>query len=112
MRIYVGNLSYTTSEQSLRDAFEQYGTVDEVSLVTERDTGRSRGFAFVEMGNQEEARQAITALHETELDGRVLTVNEARPQRPRTGGRRFGGERRGGGHEDRGRDDRRRREWR
>ena len=134
MRIYVGNLSYSTTEESLRQAFEKHGAVDEVSIVTDRDTGRSRGFGFVEMGNDEEARQAIETLNETELDGRVLTVNESRPQRRRPGGgRSFGGGGGGGGGgrggggggggRDRGGDrggggggggggDRRRRDWR
>jgi RNA recognition motif-containing protein len=93
MRIYVGNLSYTTTEESLRETFEKFGTVDEVSVIADRDTGRPRGFAFVEMGDAEEGAKAIGALNGTELDGRKLAVNEARPQRSGGGGG-FGG---GGG---------------
>lgn len=95
MRIYVGNLSYETSEEGLREAFEQYGTVESATVVTDRDTGRTRGFGFVEMPD-EEAQQAIEALNEKELDGRALTVNEARPRRESRGGG-GGGDRGGGG---------------
>ena len=98
MRIYVGNLLYGTSEQALREAFEQFGAVDSATVITDRDTGRSRGFGFVEMSN-DEARNTIEALNGTELDGRSLTVNEARPQERRSGtggGGRFGGGGRGG----------------
>lgn len=80
MKIYVGNLSYSTTEQSLRTAFEQFGSVDEVSLVMDRDTGRPRGFAFVTMSNPSEATAAMEALDGSELDGRPLRVNEARPR--------------------------------
>ena len=101
MRIYVGNLSYSTTEESLREAFEAHGSVEEAIIVTDRETGLSRGFGFVEMGNEDEARAAIDALNGTELDGRRLTVNEARPQQRRSGGGGFGGGggagRRGGG---------------
>jgi RNA recognition motif-containing protein len=86
MRIYVGNLSYSTSEQTLRETFERYGTVESATVITDRDTGRSRGFGFVEMSNDEEARNAIEALNGAEVDGRQLTVNEARPQERRSGG--------------------------
>jgi RNA recognition motif-containing protein len=100
--LYVGNLPHSTTEAELRNVFEQHGAVEKVSLVTDRDTGRSRGFAFVEMTNASEADQAIAALNGTELGGRPLTINEAKPKadRPRSGGQRFGG---GGG--GRGRDD-------
>jgi len=94
MRIYVGNMSFSTTEEALRDAFEQHGAVDNVTIVTDRDTGRPRGFGFVEMANNEEAQRAIDALNGTELDARTLTVNEARPQERRGGGGGFG---RGGG---------------
>jgi len=103
MRIYVGNLSYETTEDSLRRAFEPYGAVDSATVVTDRGTGRSRGFGFVEMGNDEEAKNAINSLNGTELEGRTLTVNESRPQERRFGegggggGRGRGGPGRGGG---------------
>lgn len=85
-KLYVGNLSFQTSEDTLRDAFAQYGTVNSAQMVTDRETGRPRGFAFVEMADG--ADQAIQALNNAQLDGRTLTVNEARPRedRPRSGG--------------------------
>jgi RNA recognition motif-containing protein len=83
MRIYVGNLSYETSQGDVRDVFEQFGTVKHVSIVTDRDTGRSRGFGFVEMSGDEEARAAIDGLSGVELAGRLLTVNEAKPRAAR-----------------------------
>jgi RNA recognition motif-containing protein len=100
--LYVGNLPHSTTESELRSAFEAHGAVEKVNIVTDRDTGRSRGFAFVEMTNPAEADKAIAALNGTDLGGRTLTVNEAKPKadRPKTGGQRFGG---GGG--GRGRDD-------
>lgn len=100
--LYVGNLSHSTTESELRTAFEAHGPVEKISIVTDRDTGRSRGFAFVEMTNASEADKAIAALNGTELGGRTLTINEAKPKtdRPR-GGQRFGG----GGGGGRGRDD-------
>ena len=100
--LYVGNLPHSTSESELRTVFEAHGTVEKVSIVTDRDTGRARGFAFVEMANASEADKAIAALNGSELGGRTLTINEAKPKsdRPRSGGQRFGG---GGG--GRGRDD-------
>ena len=98
--IFVGNLDFATTEPSLRALFEQYGTVDRVSLVTDRDTGRSRGFAFVEMGNATEADRAIAALNGAPVDGRALNVNEARPKTD--SGRSFGGGRpQGGGRQRR-----------
>ena len=100
MRIYVGNFSYEMSEQELREAFEAYGEVQEVSLVRDRDTGRSRGFAFVEMPTGEEAQAAIAGLNGKELGGRSITVNEARPRTERGyggGGGGFGGRGGGGG---------------
>jgi cold-inducible RNA-binding protein len=82
-RLYVGNLSFNTTELELREAFSQYGTVAETKLVTERETGRPRGFAFVEMGSEQDAKRAIDELNGRELGGRALAVNEARE---RTGG--------------------------
>ena len=78
--IFVGNLDFSATEASLRSVFEPYGKVDRVNLVTDRDTGRSRGFAFVEMTDSNEADQAIAALNGVNLDGRTLNVNEARPK--------------------------------
>jgi len=100
--LYVGNLPHSTTEAELRGLFEAHGAVEKVSLVSDRDTGRSRGFGFVEMTNASEADKAIAALNGTDLGGRTLTINEAKPktERPRGGGQRFGG---GGG--GRGRDD-------
>jgi RNA recognition motif-containing protein len=83
MNIYVGNLSYGMSEQELRDAFSAYGDVASVKILTDRETGRSRGFGFVEMPNQSEGEAAITQLNGKELSGRVLRVNEARPRERR-----------------------------
>ena len=100
--LYVGNLPHSTTESELRSAFEAHGAVDKVSIVTDRETGLARGFAFVEMTNASEADKAIAALNGTDLGGRTLTINEAKPKsdRPKSGGQRFGG---GGG--GRGRDD-------
>ncbi|MBN1900992.1 RNA-binding protein [Candidatus Sumerlaeota bacterium] len=80
MNIYVGNLSYQMNESDLKTMFEAYGTVDAARIVTDRDTGRSKGFGFVEMPDQEQAESAIKGLHEKEMNGRNLTVNEARPK--------------------------------
>lgn len=97
MKIYVGNMSFNTNEDDLRKAFEAHGTVDSVNIVTDRDTGRPRGFGFVEMSNDTEAKAAIEGLNGKELDGRTLNVNEARP-RPEGGrNRRSGGGGGGGG---------------
>ena len=100
--LYVGNLPHSTTEADLRSAFEAHGNVERVNIVTDRDTGRARGFAFVEMADAGEAEKAIAALNGTALGGRTLTVNEAKPKadRPRSGngGRRFGGG--GGGRDD------------
>ena len=96
-RIYVGNLSYQTTEADLTDLFEQVGQVESVNIITDRDTGRSKGFAFVEM-NDEDAEKAIAQFNGTEVMGRSVTVNEARPREERGGGRGgFGGNRGGGG---------------
>jgi RNA recognition motif-containing protein len=92
--IYVGNISFQTSEQDLDAAFSAYGQVDRVQIVKDRDTGQSRGFAFVEMSNNAEADKAMAALNGADIGGRTLTVNEARPREPRQGGGGFGG---GGG---------------
>ena len=97
MKLYVGNLTFDTTDQDLRDLFTQYGKPTEVALVTDRETGRSRGFGFVTMGNAEEGKAAISALEGKDFQGRNLTVNEARPRedRPQGGGgaRSFGGDR-------------------
>lgn len=93
--IFVGNLSYQTTEDELQAAFAAYGTVERVSIVRDRDTGQPRGFAFVEMANSDDATKAIQSLNGRELNGRAMNVNEARPREERSGGGgRFGG---GGG---------------
>ena len=98
LKIYVGNLSFNTNEEGLRAAFEAHGEVASATVVADRDTGRSRGFGFVEMSNDDQARAAINAMNGTELDGRQLTVNEAKPREAGGGGRGgFGGSRGGGG---------------
>lgn len=98
--IFVGNLDFSATEASIRSLFEPYGAVDRVSLVTDRDTGRSRGFAFVEMNDSSEADRAIAALNGHNLEGRALNINEARPK-PQGGGGGgrggFGGNRNGFG---------------
>ena len=94
--IFVGNLSFNTSEDELRQLFQPYGQVDRVSIMTDRDTGRSRGFGFVEMASDEEGEKAIAGLNGSQVGGRTLNVNEARPKTERGGG---GG---GGGGRDRG----------
>ena len=96
--IFVGNLSFSATEDAVRPLFEGYGTVERINIVTDRDTGQAKGFGFVEMSTQDEAQAAITALNGTQMDGRPLTVNEAKPMEPRSGG---GGRSSGGG---RGRD--------
>ncbi len=90
MNIYIGNLSFETTEESLRQAFEGYGEVSTVSIVTDRYTGKSRGFGFVEMATKGEAQAAITGLNGQELDGQTLNVNEARPRTEKGGGNRGG----------------------
>jgi RNA recognition motif-containing protein len=92
--LYVGNLPHSTTEAELRNLFEAHGAVEKITLVTDRDTGRSRGFGFVEMTNASEADKALAALNGSDLGGRTLTINEAKPKSERPGG--------GGG---RGRDD-------
>ena len=86
MNIYVGNLPHATTDQELREAFEEFGSVDSASVIMDRETGRSRGFGFVEMPNSDEANDAINSLNGTEFGGRTLTVNEARPREKRSGG--------------------------
>jgi cold-inducible RNA-binding protein len=93
--IFVGNLNFNTNEEDLRQAFESYGQVDRVSILTDRDTGRSRGFGFVEMASNEDGEKAIAALNGSQLGGRTINVNEARPKADRSPGG-------GGGGRDRG----------
>jgi cold-inducible RNA-binding protein len=97
--IFVGNLDFNTGEDELRQLFEQYGQVDRVAIMTDRDTGRSRGFGFVEMTNAEDGEKAIAALNGSQVGGRTLNVNEARPKGERSGGGGGGG---GGRGRDRG----------
>lgn len=99
-KIYVGNLPFTATSESLSELFSKFGTVDSSKIVTDRDTGRSKGFGFVEMASADEADAAIAKLHGSDHGGRNLTVNEARPMEPRTGG--FGGGRGGDRGGDRG----------
>lgn len=89
MNIFVGNLSFTTTDDSLNRAFAQYGRVDSARVVLDRDTQRSRGFGFVEMPNEDEAKNAVKSLDGTDLDGRSLRVNEARPRENRRPPRRY-----------------------
>ncbi len=86
MKLYVGNLSFDTTTQDLEQIFGEIGTVESSNLIEDRDTGRSRGFAFVEMSSQEEGQNAISQLNGKEVDGRELKVNEAKPQEKRSGG--------------------------
>lgn len=97
MKLYVGNLSFSTTEETLQAEFGAHGQVEEVAVITDRDTGRPRGFAFVSMSNDGEARAAIEALNGTEVDGRTITVNEARPKSEGGGGGGGRGGYRGGG---------------
>ena len=97
-KLYVGGLPYSTTEQQLSELFAAQGSVTSAKVITDKFTGQSRGFGFVEMSTEEEAQKAISALNGTQLDGRTMTVNEAKPQEKRTGGG-FGG---GGGGGDRG----------
>jgi len=101
MRLYVGNLPFSTTEQDLQSLFEQHGTVVSAAVVTDRETGRSRGFGFVEMGDRTQGQAAIEALNGQAMDGRNVTVNEARPREERSsgggGGRGRGGYGGGGG---------------
>src|SRR3954462_802767 len=90
-KLYVGNLSYNASSSDLEQLFSQHGTVQSAEVIADRDTGRSKGFGFVEMGSDDEAQAAIAALNGQQHDGRALTVNEARPKENRTGGGGGGG---------------------
>ena len=83
MNIFIGNLAYSATEDDLRQRFEQYGVVDKVNVIIDRDTGRAKGFGFVEMPDTAAAKAAIQGLQGKELDGRTLTVNEAKPREPR-----------------------------
>jgi len=98
-KLYVGNLSYNTTSSDLEQLFSQHGTVQSAEVIADRDSGRSKGFGFVQMGSDEEAQAAIAALNGQEQDGRTLTVNEAKPREDRGGG---GGGGRGGGGGGRG----------
>jgi cold-inducible RNA-binding protein len=100
--IFVGNLSFNTNEDELRQIFEGYGQVDRVSIMTDRDTGRSRGFGFVEMTSNEDGEKAIAALNGSQVGGRTINVNEARPKAERGSGGGFGGGRDRGDRGDRG----------
>jgi len=97
-KLYVGNLPYTVRDEDLQQSFSEFGSVNSAKVMMERDTGRSKGFGFVEMGNDAEAQAAISGMNGQSLGGRSITVNEARPMEarpPRTGG--YGGDRSGGG---------------
>ncbi len=96
-KLYVGGLPYSATQEELTELFSAHGTVESVSIISDKFTGQSRGFGFVEMSSQEEGKAAIDALNSTEFGGRTLTVNEARPQAPRTGDGGGGG---GGGFGD------------
>ena len=102
MKLYVGNLSYNVTSQGLEELFTKFGEVRSAQVIQDRDTGRSKGFGFVEMANDNAAREAIQGLNETEHDGRALTVNEARPREERSGGGGGGGYGGGGGGGGRG----------
>ena len=109
MKLYVGNLSYETTEQDLRQQFEAFGAVDSVSVIMDKFSGRSKGFAFIEMASKPEAEAAMTGLNGKQLRERTLTVNEARPKTDsRAGGGSYGGDRRGGESRGGGRQQQRR----
>ena len=95
-KLYVGNLSYDVDSSTLQELFSPHGTVESAEVIQDRDTGRSKGFGFVQMGTDEEAQAAIAALNGQQHGGRALTVNEAKPREPRTGGGGGGGGGRGG----------------
>ena len=101
-KLYVGNLSYNTTSSDLEQMFSQHGTVQSAEVISDRDSGRSKGFGFVQMGSDEEAKAAIAALNGQEQDGRALTVNEAKPREERGGSRGGGGGGYGGGGGGRG----------
>ena len=103
-KLYVGNLTYQISNADLEQLFSEFGTVESAQVIQDRETGRSKGFGFVEMGTPAEAQAAIQGLHDHELNGRRLTVNEAKPREPRSGGGGYGGGGYGGGRGGRGGD--------
>ena len=96
-KLYVGNLSYQTESSELQEMFSEFGQVQSAEVISDRETGRSKGFGFVEMGSEEEAQAAIASMNGKEMGGRALTVNEAKPKEPRSGGFGGGGGRSGGG---------------
>ena len=96
-KLYVGNLTYDVTDSDLQNMFEPHGSVQSAQVIMDRDTGRSKGFGFVEMDNDKEAQAAIAALNGKDINGRALTVNEARPREERGGGRGFSGGRGGAG---------------
>jgi len=96
-KLYVGNLSYSVDDQSLNQNFSEFGTVESAKVMMDRDSGRSKGFGFVEMSSDAEAQAAISGMNGKSVDGRDMVVNEARPMEPRTGGFGGGGGRREGG---------------
>jgi RNA recognition motif-containing protein len=100
-KLYVGGLPYSTTDHQLEELFSAHGTVESARVVSDKFTGKSRGFGFVEMSSQDEAQRAIQALNESQLDGRSLTVNEARPQENRSGGFRGGDRQSAGGSRNR-----------
>ena len=102
-KVYVGGLPYSATEAEVEEKFAEYGKVESARVITDKYTGQSRGFGFVEMSTPEEAQAAIAALHSTEMGGRTLTVNEAKPMAPRSGGGGFGGGGGRGGDGNRGR---------
>ncbi len=104
MNIYVGNLPYSATEEQLKTMFGHYGEVTSASIVKDRDSGRSKGFGFVEMSNDSEAQEAIQALNESDMNGRNIKVNQARPKEARSDRPRTGGGDRGGYRSDRGGD--------
>lgn len=97
MNIYVSNLSFNTSDAELQDLFSQYGEVSSAKVITDRETGRSRGFGFVEMANDAEAKEAMAGLNNKEVEGRAMSVSVAKEREARTGGGGYGGGNRGGG---------------
>jgi RNA recognition motif-containing protein len=101
-KLYVGNLTYDTTDSKLQEMFEEFGAVQSAQIIMDRETGRSKGFGFVEMSSEDEAKAAINGLNGKEINGRVLTVNEARPREDRGGGGGRGGGRGGYGGGGRG----------
>jgi cold-inducible RNA-binding protein len=101
-KLYVGNMSFKTTEADLRDAFGQFGSVTDVHIASDRETGRPRGFAFVTFSTETESKLAAEKMNGTDLDGRQLTVNEAKPKEEMGGGRNFGPDRRAGAFQARG----------